>query len=326
MASSIQARLLARLSQGPASGDALAREFGLTRSAIWKQVHALRAAGAEIQATRGVGYRLAGPLDLLDAACVRRALPEAAADGLDALEVAWRVDSTNARLLAGSAPATGCRVLLAEQQTAGRGRRGRGWVTPLASGLALSLARRFQLPVARLGGLSLAVGVLVAEALREQGAAGVGLKWPNDLVAGGAKLGGILIEFGGELGGPVQAVIGVGLNVRLPAAAAGGIDQPWTDLRALGLGADRNALAAAVLGRLLPGLDAFQSGGLGPFLPRFRVLDSLQGAAVRVLGGDGVVAGRAQGIDQEGRLLVAVDGRLRAFHGGEVSLRPQEGR
>ncbi|KAF1699437.1 bifunctional biotin--[acetyl-CoA-carboxylase] synthetase/biotin operon repressor [Pseudoxanthomonas jiangsuensis] len=317
--------LLLRLGAGGLSGDALAREAGVTRAAGWKRIRALRAAGVEIEARPGRGYALARTPDLLDAQALRAALPAAVAASLASLEVAWSLDSTNSELLRRPPPATGVAVLLAERQTAGRGRLGRAWASPLGAQVCLSLRRGFAGGLARLGGLSLVAGVAVAEALRGLGFAQAGLKWPNDLVADGRKLAGLLVEGGGEHGGPVQAVIGIGINVRLPATTAAAIDQPWTDLATLA-GADpppaRTAVATAVLAALVPALDAFDRDGLAPFLPRYAALDVLAGREVRVTSaGNEVASGRAAGLAADGGLRVATAAGERIFHAGEVSVR-----
>src|SRR5690606_16054534 len=278
--------LLRRLAAGPVSGAALAREAGLSRAAVWKRIQGLRAAQIGVVAAPGLGYALERPLDLLDAGAIAAALPGAARDELAALEVAWTLDSTNSELLRRPSPARGCSVLLAERQAGGRGRRGRGWASPLAANLYLSLDRRFGGGLARLPGLSLVAGGAAAEGLHALGFSGVRLKWPNDLVVGEGrvlrKLGGLLVEGGGEVAGPARAVVGLGLNVAMPAAAGAGIDQPWTDLA--GLSGDvppaRNTVAAALLGRLLPTLAEFDAGGLAPFLPRHAALDALAGREV----------------------------------------------
>lgn len=320
--------LLLRLQQGdPVSGDALAREAGTTRAAVWKRIAALRAAGVAIDARAGSGYALAAPLELLDPAAILAALADAGGDGLDALEVAWTLDSTNAELLRRPAPARGARVLLAERQTGGRGRRGRAWSSPLAANLYCSLLRTFDGGLARLGGLGLVAGVAAAEALHDAGFPQVRLKWPNDLVVAGAggglrKLGGLLVEGGGEHAGPVRAVIGVGVNVRMPAAAAAAIGQPWTDLAALaGAAPSRNALAAALLSRLLPALAAFERDGLAPFLARYAAQDALAGRVVRVQAGDAVHVGTVRGLAGDGGLRLDTGAGERVFHAGEVSVR-----
>lgn len=314
--------LLARLIEGPVSGDALARDAGLTRAAMWKRIEALREGGVRIDAQPGRGYMLSEPVELLDGGVIRSTMQATDASSLASLDVAWSLDSTNSELLRRRAPEHGVDVLLAEQQTGGRGRRGRQWASPIASNLYLSLSRQFSGGLARLGGLSLVVGVAVAEALRQAGYAAVGVKWPNDLLAHDRKLGGILVEGGGEHGGPVRAVIGIGMNVRMPASVAAGIDQAWTDLAGLGDAVpSRNVLAAQVLDALLPALDAFDRDGLPPFLTRYAALDVLAGRAVTVHCPQGDEHGVADGIGDDGALRVRIGTALRQVHAGDVSVR-----
>lgn len=317
--------LLQRLIEGPVSGDALAREAGQTRAAIWKRIGALRQAGVPIEAAAGRGYRLAAPLDLLDADAIRAALPAQAAGELAGLEVAWSIDSTNSELLRRPATGPGAQVLLAERQTGGRGRRGRSWQSPLGANLYLSVSRTFAGGLARLGGLSLVAGIAAAEALHALGVPQVGLKWPNDLVIDDGralrKLGGLLVEGGGEHAGPARAVIGLGLNVRMPATAAAAIDQPWTDLSSLGAAVPRAMLAAAVLARLLPALETFDDGGLAAFTARWERLDLLRGRDVVLHLAGGSEPGRVLGLAADGALRVATPAGERMVHAGEVSLR-----
>jgi len=319
--------LLQRLAAGPVGGDVLAREAGLTRAAVWKRVAALRAAGIAIAASPGRGYQLEQPLDLLDAAAIRVALAEPALSQLAALELAWSLDSTNSELLRREPPARGCAVLLAERQTGGRGRRGRAWASPLGAHVYLSLARRFEGGLGRLGGLSLVAGIAACEALHALGHAGVGLKWPNDLVVadgrGLRKLGGLLVEGGGEAAGAARAVIGLGLNVRMPAHSAAGIDQPWTDLASISPSPpSRNAVVAVLLSHLLPALQQFDREGLAPFLPRYAALDALAGRALQVHAGTDGWPATALGIAGDGALRVRDgDGRERHVHAGDVSVR-----
>ena len=321
--------LLQRLAAGPVSGDALARESGLTRAAVWKRIEALREAGVAVDAQAGRGYALAAPVDLLDAATIRAALPPPVAAGLADLDVAWSLDSTNSELLRRPSVGHGAQVLFAERQTGGRGRRGRSWASPLAANLYLSVARAFDGGLARLGGLSLVAGVAVADALQALGILEARLKWPNDVVVAEGvtlrKLGGILVEGGGEHAGPARAVVGIGLNVRMPAQAAAAIDQPWIDLATLHpqLPA-RSVLAATLLAHLLPALAQFDREGLAPFLPRHATHDVLAGEPVRVLAGDGEHAGLALGLAADGALRVRLASGERDFHAGEVSLRRSE--
>lgn len=321
--------LLQRLMVGPASGEELARASGQTRAAVWKRIEALREAGLPIDARSGRGYALAQPLDLLDAIAIHEGLSTAVQAQLAELDIAWSIDSTNSELLRRPSPVAGTAVLLAERQTGGRGRRGRAWMSPLAAHLYLSLSRTFGGGLARLGGLSLVAGIAVAEALHALGFKAVRLKWPNDLVVVDAagrlrKLGGLLVEGGGEHAGPARAVIGLGLNVRMPAAAAAAIDQPWCDLA--GVSRDvvpvRNAVAAALLERLLPALEQFDAAGLAPFLPRYAALDALAAQPVTVTGAHSEHAGTALGLADDGALrLRLADGSECSFHAGEISVR-----
>ena len=319
--------MLQRLAAGPVSGDVLAREAGLTRAAVWKRIDALREAGIGIDAAPGRGYALQQPLDLLDVDAIRAGLPGSLQGGLADLEVAWSLDSTNSELLRRDTPTNGCAVLLAERQTGGRGRRGRAWSSPLAAHVYLSLSRRFDGGLARLGGLSLVAGVAACEALHGLGFDRVRLKWPNDLVvvdgAGLRKLGGLLVEGGGEAAGAARAVIGIGLNVRMPAREADGIDQPWAELAGLADRApSRNAVVAALLAHLLPALDAFDAHGLAAFLSRYGGFDALAGRDVTIHEAAGAWHATALGIADDGALRVRdTSGTERRVHAGDVSVR-----
>ena len=317
--------LLIRLGRDACSGPELAALLGLGRAAVWKRIEALRRAGVPIVAVQGRGYMLEHPIELLNADAIRAALQPATRVQAESLDVLWEIDSSNAELLR-RAPPHSTEILFAERQTQGRGRRGRSWVTPLGAQLAFSLQRRFDGGVAALAGLSLAVGVAIAEGLLAAGYAGIGLKWPNDLVCDGRKLGGILIEFGGEYAGPVRTVIGIGINAALLDAAAGSIDQPWTDLRRIAPGHEvaRNAVAASLLDALLPALDCFARDGLAPFLPRWERLDALRGRAIDVLIDGRREPGIALGITDSGALRVRHADGERLHHSAEVSVRPTQ--
>jgi len=319
--------LLLQLAAGPASGDALAGAGGQTRAAVWKRIRGLREAGIEIDARAGRGYALRRPPDLLDADAIRAALAPEVAVGLDGLDVVWSLDSTNSELLRRPAPARDALALLAERQSGGRGRRGRSWASPLAANLYLSVSRGFGGGLARLGGLSLAAGVATVDALHALGFADVRLKWPNDLVVedgdGLRKLGGLLVEGGGELAGHARAVIGLGLNVRMPEAFGHRIDQPWIDLSQLSPQLpSRNLLAATVLSRLLPALALFDREGLTPFLSRYAAFDALRDREVVLQRGDGERSGTVLGVADDGALRLRFDdGDEARVHSGEVSVR-----
>ncbi|MEO8011423.1 MAG: biotin--[acetyl-CoA-carboxylase] ligase [Dokdonella sp.] len=307
------------------SGSALAARCGVTRAAIWKQIEALRALGVSIDARAGAGYRLAVPLDLLDADAIRDALADATRAAFGAIDLHWQIDSTNSELLRRRLTSDQLLACLAEIQTDGRGRRGRGWHLPLTGGLALSVRRRFDSSMGGLAGLSLVVGVALVRALAQLRIDGVGVKWPNDIIVDQRKLAGILIELGGDALGPCHAVIGIGINVRLGAGAAAAIDQPWIDLAQIAGAAlpTRNALAAAVLTQLAQALVRFERDGLAVFMNEFALCDVLRGRMLRILGSSGVREGIALGIDGNGRLRVRGDHGEFLVDSGEVSVRAQ---
>jgi len=314
-------RVLAQLDAARAvSGSELAARLGVSRAAVWKQIEQLRAAGLDIQAQAGSGYRLAAPLDLLDADAIRAGLAPATARRLGDLDVCWQIDSTSSELLRRASAARDRSVCLAERQSAGRGRRGRAWRMPLGGGLALSMLCRFDGAMAGLAGLSLVAGLAVVDALARCGVDGVGLKWPNDLVARDAKLGGILVELGGDALGPCHAVIGVGLNLRLGETAAA-IDQRVVDVAALGAVPSRNALAARLVESLDENIDTFAREGFAAFVRRYAQCDVLHGREIDVLRANGVERGIAHGVDARGALRVAFADGERSVDSGEVSVR-----
>ncbi len=305
------------------SGEALGAEIGITRAAIWKQLRALEGLGLTVYAVRGRGYRLDQPIEFLQAEVIQENLPPAARNKLHQLIVLHEIDSTNSYLksmaLQGAASGTAC---LAEWQRQGRGRRGRNWVSPFGSSLYLSMLWRFPTGPAALAGLSLAVGVALARAMPGSVGPGLGLKWPNDLHWNGQKLGGILVEIAGESSGPSYAVIGVGVNLRMPACAGGTIDQPWTDLSRICTEIpSRNALAAAVLTQLIIALQTFELDGLSSFMNDWRDWDVTAGRAVQLDLPSGVIKGHAQGIADDGAILIQVGDELRRYASGEISLR-----
>jgi BirA family biotin operon repressor/biotin-[acetyl-CoA-carboxylase] ligase len=304
------------------SGEALAEVAGISRAALAKRIARLEEWDLDIEARSGLGYRLAVPLERLDEARIREALPAATRSRLRELEVALRIDSTNQALL-DAAPARDPQALFAEAQTAGRGRRGRAWRSPFGANRYLSLAWRFPAWPPQLGTLSLAVGVACARALRAAGVAQIGLKWPNDLRVGNDKLGGILIEQRGEAGGDCRVVVGVGLNIAMSAAQAASVDQPWTSVQAvLGDAApSRNALAALLLDALLSALIEFEAQGFAGFIADWNRLDLSAGRPVRIEGAGAALEGIACGIDESGALIVESGGRRHHLHAGEVSLR-----
>src|SRR5690625_1052605 len=310
------ASLFARLADGRVhSGAQLADALGISRQAVWKQTGALREMGLDIKARAGRGYQLARPVERLDESLVNRLVKSAAVSAT----VVGAVNSTNQSLL--EARAGHGRALLAETQLAGRGRRGRSWVSPPGSGLYVSLAWEFDCGLTRLAPLSLVVGLAAAQCLRPLSGAPASVKWPNDLFIGQAKFGGCLVEISGAAEGPCRAVVGIGINL-FSNRAMGSVEQAWTTLEDHGNNPGRNRLAAALLDGLASALEQFEADGFAPFHAEWDQYDALAGLPVRVIAGQKVtLRGTAAGIDKHGQLLVRCDGQIKTVAGGEVSVR-----
>jgi len=214
-------------------------------------------------------------------------------------------------------------VILAETQSAGRGRRGRSWLSPPGLNIYLSCLKRFDGGFATLSGLSLAVGVIVMRALASLGLDGAGLKWPNDVLSGQGKLAGILVELAGEYQGPCAAIIGVGVNVRLTASLHEQAGQPIHDLASLagGVAPDRNRVAAALIAALVEGLEQFEREGFAPFAEEYAQYDLLRGKPLRLQGALGEVDGVGAGVDARGALLLQTREGLRAVDSADVTVR-----
>ena len=324
--------LLRQLADGEFhSGEDLAAKVGLTRARVSQVLKEAEGAGLALERVKGCGYRLLEAPDFLDAKAVAARL-ETLRAGDDAaprlaIEVVDQVDSTSTELLrrVQRRDIHGV-VLAAEWQTAGRGRRGRSWTAVAGGSLTFSLGWQFEQGAGFLAGLSLAVGVAVARALEADGFSGIALKWPNDLVHRHLKVGGILIEMNGDALGPSTAVIGVGLNVRLPVEVRKNIEAPVTDLATVaGKKAppiDRNRLLARLLAELAADLDQYAREGFAPFAAEWQHRHAYQGKLVRLLLPDGaVVTGKVAGVDASGALVLADGPRRTRFLSGEISMR-----
>jgi BirA family biotin operon repressor/biotin-[acetyl-CoA-carboxylase] ligase len=302
------------------SGEALGAALGVSRSAIWKQLQHLEAELAlTIHKVRGRGYRLASPLHLLD----QRALNARPAPPAWPVSVYSSVDSTNAEALRmlelRQVPPF---VVLGERQTAGRGRRGRNWVSPFGENLYYSLVLRIDGGMRQVEGLSLVVGLALLHALRAAGVVGVGLKWPNDLLVNGRKIAGILLELSGNPEDICHVVIGIGVNVNMQAGGGVVIDQPWTSMRdALGGLVDRNELVCELSRQLCRYLDVHQRLGFGSLMAEWEGHHLWQGRRVTLIAGSQQIKGVVLGVDSSGAIRLDVDGAERSFSGGELSLR-----
>lgn len=302
--------------------ELLADRLNSEPALIEEMLAELAAAGLSISRRADGGAGIPGGLELLVAERVEAGLTPRARALLTELDLHAAIDSTNTEALRRLEAGAGSGVVIsAEQQTAGRGRRGRSWISPFAGNLSVSIIWEFAGGAEMLGGLSLAAGVAVAEALAAAGVDAVQLKWPNDILHGGAKLGGILIETSGGGSGPVAAVLGIGINLRMPAEAAREIEQSWTDVSRLPASPGRNELLAAILNYLLPMLAEFEDRGLSPWRERWSSRDAFAGRQVFVEQGGRRIAGRALGIDARGALRLDTGESVLSFDGGEVSLR-----
>jgi BirA family biotin operon repressor/biotin-[acetyl-CoA-carboxylase] ligase len=320
-----QKRILILLADGEFhSGTELADALAISRSAVWKQLNGLSELGLAHSAISGKGYRLDQPLELLSAATIHDAVNDRTRALISSLEIHDQIDSTNRYLVEraqNNAPSGS--VCFAEYQTAGKGRRGRQWVSPYGSNIYLSVLWRFQQGPAAISGLSLAIGVAVIRALKQHQIDEVGLKWPNDIYSRGKKLGGILVEVSGETDGPCSAVIGLGLNLFLPETEAQGIAQAWTDLSKI-TGRQhplfRNQLAGTLLNHLLPVIADYEAVGITPYLDEWRSYDCLSGKPATLFIGQQQFGGIVRGIDDNGMLLIErPDGSMQTFASGEVS-------
>ncbi len=302
------------------SGQALGDRLGISRTAVWKQLQKLETVGLVVESVKGRGYRLPGGLDLLCRDRLTAGLDKKVGAAIVDLHLHDEVDSTNA-CISGLADRGHGVVCLAERQIGGRGRRGRQWVSPFARNIYLSLGWRFEGGAASLEGLSLAVGVAARRALAT-GRRGpdVKLKWPNDLMYQGRKVGGVLVEMQGDPSGDCHVVIGVGVNLGMGQAAAVSVDQPWADALEVG-DFDRNGLAATVLNQLVPLVDAFPDRGFAAVREEWLASDLCLDKPVKLITPGATLEGVARGVAPNGAIRIEANGEIRHYSGGEISLR-----
>ena len=320
--------LMRLLSDGSVhSGEQLGDALGISRAAVWKQLKKLDAMGVAVEAVKGRGYRLEQPIEPLNGAAIVTHLPAQARHLLSRLLVEDQLVSSNALLRERFQQGAGHgEVCLAESQTAGRGRRGRAWVTPWGQSLLLSVGWRFESGVAALEGLSLAVGVVVAQVVEAHGAQAK-LKWPNDVLLVNqnnelGKLAGILIEVTGDAAGPCEAVIGIGMNLCLSQAMRDSIDQPVTTLKEICPDVGRNQLAADMIAGLLAMLSTFEAKGFSAWQDAWNQRHAFANLPINVLQGSQSMEATAGEADANGNLWVSDEnGHSRRLAGGEISIR-----
>lgn len=298
------------------SGEKIGELLGVSRTSVNNYIKALQEIGLDIYKVTGKGYRCAMPLDLLDADKIREL------SNNPNVHIEQILDSTNQWLLDRIPDLENGQSCLCEYQLAGRGRRGRSWISPFASHLYFSFYWRFDSGIDKVAGLSLLVGIATVNALEKIGIQGVTLKWPNDLYYQDKKLAGILIELNAQATEACHTVIGIGINLRMPPEQAKLIDQPWVDLTQLTGGTvDRNLLTAVLISELQSLLVKYEKTGLAPYLERWFELDCFLDRNVNLLIADKAEAGICRGINESGALLLERDGEVSAYIGGEISLR-----
>ncbi|AKH37426.1 MULTISPECIES: biotin--[acetyl-CoA-carboxylase] ligase [Nitrosomonas] len=319
--------ILRRLSDGEFhSGTELSQILGMSRSSISNALHDLDRLGLVIHKIQGRGYRWLNPVQWLNTAMIQTHL--AGESDRFHIQVIDITESTNTLLLheitRNHIMHDGkIHVIAAELQTQGRGRRGRQWYTGLGDSLTFSLSWQFQRGVNFLSGLSLAIGVAIVRALMVVGIKGVTLKWPNDLLFEFIKLGGVLIELQGDMLGPATAVIGIGINLRLPDHIKNKIDQETTDLYSIVQEVpDRNKLLAVLLGELVATLNIFDQKGFSLFKDEWIRYHAFENKLIELhLPNGSIQLGIARGVAPDGSLLVNTLMGEQSFHGGEISLR-----
>ncbi|KML71129.1 bifunctional biotin--[acetyl-CoA-carboxylase] ligase/biotin operon repressor BirA [Pectobacterium peruviense] len=297
------------------SGELLGEMMGMSRAAINKHIQTIRDWGIDVFTVTGKGYSLPMPMQLLDVEAILTNLPEG---GVTVLPV---VDSTNQYMLERLDTLSSGDACLAEYQQSGRGRRGRQWFSPFGANLYLSLYWRLEQGPAAAVGVSLVIGIVMAEVLHKLGAEGVRVKWPNDLYLKDRKLAGILVELTGKTGDAANLVIGAGINLQMREPAPDTINQGWINLQEAGIDINRNTLASTLIYELREALAIFELQGLEPFISRWEKLDNYFNRSVRLIIGNREIYGVDRGIDRQGALLLESDGLITPYIGGEISLR-----
>lgn len=314
-ATTVPLKLIAILADGQShSGEELGVALGMTRAAINKHIKTIRQWGINLSSIQGKGYCLVSPLDLLDKETIKRYYT-----GSDHCQLALIpvIDSTNQYLLNKTEQLSSGDACVAEYQQAGRGRRGRQWYSPFGTNLYLSMYWRLEQGPAAAMGLSLVIGIVMADVLREQSGQDIRVKWPNDLYLNDKKLAGILVEMAGKTGDCAHIVMGTGINLAMHNPDQDIVNQQWANLGNI----DRNLLVAKLLQSLRETLIQFEQLGLATFIQHWNELDNFLNRPVKLLIGDDIIKGIARGINEQGALLLEQDGVIKPFIGGEISLR-----
>ena len=296
------------------SGEALAKQAGISRTAISKHIDSLEDYGVEIFSVKGKGYKLANPVSLIDEEQLTSSLNHRCFY-FDELP------STNAFLLKHVHELTSGDICIAEYQSAGRGRRGRSWVSPYGCHLYCSMYWKLEQGMSQASGLSLVVACSLVKVLQSFGIEDLGVKWPNDIYLNNKKLAGVLIEMSGQADSECHLVVGIGINISMSQSQGDKIDQAWSDLSANPCCPSKTELAIALQKQLHQDFSTFEQLGLTAFLARWQEVDVFFGKQVKLLMGDNQILGICKGVDESGAILLETDNGTKAFVGGEISLR-----
>lgn len=297
------------------SGEELASDFGITRAGINKYIKVLREWGIELSSIQGKGYSLKIPMDLFNKSKIDQYY-----QAESRVEILPIIDSTNQYMLDKIPDLKSGDCCIAEFQSKARGRRGRQWFSPFGTNLYFSMYWRLEQGIAAAMGLSLVVGIVVTQTLRELSGQDIKVKWPNDLYLNDQKLAGILVELAGKTGDCAHVVIGIGVNLNMTNPDTNIVNQKWANLGNI----NRNLLVAKIAKTLRENLEKFEKNGLAFFIDDWNHLDNFIHRPVKLLIGDEVIRGIAKGINDQGALLLEQDGKIEAFIGGEISLRSDE--
>ncbi|WP_097113098.1 bifunctional biotin--[acetyl-CoA-carboxylase] ligase/biotin operon repressor BirA [Arsukibacterium tuosuense] len=316
-----QRQLLQYLADGSFySGQWLAEQLGISRTAVANYLNELKQHGLEIFSVKGRGYKLASLIQLLDANKIKKLQTADCAQIL----VQHITDSTNSQLLsrlqAGQNLEPGS-VIVAEAQSAGRGRRGRPWYSPFGTNLYFSCYWRLELGVPAAMGLSLAIGLAVCRLLQQHYQLPAKVKWPNDIYVNEKKIAGILVELSGQVDAACDVVIGIGLNIGMPEQSAQHIDQPYTDLRTESAQhVERNSLVVALQHQVVSVLREFSATGFTSFVPEFNQFDLYANRKVSLMA-KLPISGICRGVDKQGGIIIETEKSTEVYYGGELTLR-----
>lgn len=313
-------KLLHLLSDGEFhSGSELGMALGVSRTSVWKSLPLLEKLSILTETVKGKGYRVPGGLDLLDRQKILESVISFVPSSDFDIDVLLSHESTNNYLidLVKKKELSKYHVCLAERQLGGRGRRGRVWVSPFAKNIYLSLGFSLEVGVDQLSGLSLVIGIAVAQTLEAFGVKDIGLKWPNDVYIEGRKIAGILVELSGEATTVWNVVCGIGLNVSMTRKEGESIDQDWASLEDY-VQCGRNEVAAELIKQLIDVVNEFRIAPFEHFMSRWARYDVLLGEDVRVMPGE--MYGKVVGVNKLGALLID-NGEVNEVNAGEVSVR-----